>query len=85
MPYQIKPPMDYHIVSPNIVLGYKYLKHGGWTLFGYYCPHCSLRRLNADLLDDHAKTCRETTKQLKQREDCYRWFKGKYKDYAKAI
>ena len=86
MPQLLKQPKDDDYNDPNIVLGYKYLKMTNeWQLFGYYCPHCSLRRLNPRLLREHVKTCKDTKKQLKAREGCYSWFNSKYGGHHQNI
>lgn len=79
MPQYLKAPTPLDYNDPMIVLGYKYLKlTNEWKLFGYYCPHCSLRRLNPRILREHVKTCKHTKIQLKAREELVRALEARY-------
>ena len=93
MPNVLKQPLSHHIDHPYLVIGYKYYKahrpkegyNRGWQLYGYYCPHCSHRRLNPDIIIKHVKTCKHTRKKLKAREGLVRALEGRSWAYAKTI
>ena len=82
-------PEDYD--DPHITMGWRLVKEKQnpnylhWRLFGYYCIHCSTRRLDPSLLHEHVKTCKHTKIQLKAREELKRALKGRSVAYATYI
>jgi hypothetical protein len=84
----LKQPTTEESQAPDLVIGYRrisYSKPQHWKMVGYYCPHCSIRRLKASLIREHAKTCKHTKIQLKAREKLVRALKGRSVAYVTYI